>query len=197
MGIISILTFSLIALLGMGLFARGAELGWVVWGVRPAFVLMALIAITALLTPEPYRDLARGVLRATGSERRIEALDEAFVLDDLAVELDARARSLLDRVGGLLGGGADSDTLLPELPAGVQAGFFENEVYPVVVLTVAWILRASALLLSLAGMVALVALDIAARAAASLSAERARVGELEARIQLLEHRAGMPSGTAE
>lgn len=160
-------------------------------GAPLLFTALAAVAVTAVWLPVPYEALADAGLRAAGLHERLRALDAAVPVDALA----QGSADLLDRVTDLFGRvTGQRPESLPEdgaPPAETAApGLVERSLYPGLVAIVALVVRAGALAVALAGMVATVALGWAARAVRAGRAVRAQAADLEARVAALERRAG-------
>lgn len=219
MSALLISALGLVALIALGFVVAGRAGTGVGAGFEaatwPLFGLLTAIALSALLLPDAYRPVADGVLRISGVHDRLRSVDEAIEstlrLDELAA-MGARSRDMLGRVRDLFGGetedGADStdggeqDGSATDADPGIGAdaetepevGLVEAAVRPLLVDTMALVIRALALAGSLAGMLALVALRTAAKATRAAGGSRTRVDALEARVASLEERLQRASG---
>lgn len=184
----------------------------------PIFGLLTAIALSALFAPRVYTPVADAVLRIAGVDERLRSLDVAIEdtlrLEELAA-IGARSRDMIGRVRDLLGGGAEDgsgaeggvdglgadagaasgDSAADQGPeAGSESpGLVESAMRPLLVDTLALMIRALAFAGSLAGMLGLATVRMATRATRAAGRSRARMEALEARIAALETRGGGPA----
>ncbi len=198
---LGIIALGALGFVAAGRAGAGAGLDAATW---PLFGLMTAIALSSLLLPRAYQPIAGGVLRFAGIDDRLRSVDEAIEdtlrLEELAA-IGARSRDMIGRVRDLLGGGAedesggDADVESSESAADTDAGsepagLVEAAIRPLLIDTLALVIRALALAGSLAGMLALVAVRIAVRATRAAGGSRAHIEALEGRIASMEARLG-------
>jgi len=142
--------------------------------MKPLLALLAILGLSAVFVPAPYEALAEASLEPLG------VLDRAREMDADFARVTELPGGLLDLARDFLGRPA------PEaLPAGA-GGFFEGNLARLLVPIVAAFLRVAVLVLSLAGLLVVLALSYAGRAVAEVRALRASQAELQARVARLE-----------
>lgn len=175
-----------IGLIGLAvlLVARGGVAETITSGLAPlVFALLVAVAVAAIWMPAPYEALADWGLRAAGLQQRLEALDDAVPIDSIK----ERSADVFGRLGDLLGRAPAVDEG-PSADAADAPGLVERSLYPGLVAAIALVLRGAALGVSLAGMLATVALGWAAGAVRAGRRARENVLSLEARVAALERR---------
>jgi len=151
------------------------------------FVALAAVAITSIWVPAPYEALADWGLRAAGLHQRIQSLDAAVPIDRLA----DRSADLFGRIADLFGAAPAEDAAPSaggDSGAAAEPGLVERSLYPGFVAVIALVLRAGALAVAAAGMLAALALGWAAGAVRASRRARADAVSLEARVAALEAR---------
>ena len=208
---LAIIALAVFAFVFSGRVGAGDGLEAAAW---PLFAILTALALSSLFLPSAYDPVASGVLHVAGVDDRLHAVDEAISetlrLDDLAA-IETKSRDLLGRLRGFISRGAEAEPApgsadgTVDLETGkpgstttggeTATGLVEAAVMPMLVNLLALALRAGALAGSLIGLLALVALRIAARATQATGKSRSRVDALEARVAELEQRLERESGS--
>lgn len=142
------------------------------------FVGLAVVALTAVFVPDLYQRAATISLEQTGVLAQVRQLDDQLVLNDVA---DVSG-DLLGRIQDFLGQPTPAPPAVPR----PETRLIEQNLFPGLVSIVSTLFRIGALLLSLSGMVAVVALQYASALYVDRSDLRAAMGALEGRVAGLE-----------
>lgn len=199
MGALAVTVVVFIGLLAAALVYREQAAAFLVSGSGVLFVALALVALSTMWLPGVYRSAANGALVALGVRDQIRTIDERFVLNDVvegsgalldaARDLSDGTTSLLDLAAALLGRTEEAPDAAP--PAEVAPSrILEDNVYPALVGVVAVVFRIGALVVSLAGLVAVAALSYASSLMGEVGRLRRQQSVLEARVAALEAAGG-------
>lgn len=186
---LELIVVALIAVMAVALIFRDRIALGVFASAGVVFVCLAVVALTAVFAPGLYRRAAELSLDQTGVLDQVRQLDDQLLFNDVA---DV-SEDLLDRFQDFLGQPA------PAPPAANKEGtrLIEQNLFPGLVTIVSTLFRIGALLLSLSGMVALVALQYASALYVDRRNLRADVAALERRVAGLETGLALTAGPAE
>jgi hypothetical protein len=150
------------------------------------FVVLALIALSAVFVPGIYESAAENTLSSIGLTAQIQQLDDQL---SAFTGVAAAGSDLLSRLRGALG-----DQTVPQLPAppSGSAGMVSNLVMPGLTSLLATIYRIAALIIALSALVALVALNYAAYVINESRRLSTTVTTLESRMERLEAPGSVP-----
>lgn len=199
MGALAVTVVVFIGLLAAALVYREQAAAFLASGSGVLFVALALVALSTIWLPGAYRSAADGALVALGVRDQIRTIDDAFVLNDVvegssalldaARDLSDGTTGLLDLAAALLGRTADAPDATPP-PDVAPSRILEDNVYPALVGVVAVVFRIGALVVSLAGLVAVVALSYASSLMGEVGRLRRQQSVLESRVAALEAAGG-------
>jgi hypothetical protein len=173
----------IIAVLAAALVFRDRIASGISASAAVVFVCLAVVALTAVFAPDLYRRAATASLEQIGVLAQVRSLDDQLVLNDVA---DVSG-DLLGRVQEFLGQPAPAPSTTPREPTRL----IEQNLFPGLVSIVAALFRLGALVLSLSGMVGLVALNFAAALYADRQRMQTEVAALQARVASLEAERGV------
>ena len=206
MGLIAFFVLLLVVLLAAALLLRERVASTVEALAVIAFVVMAVMALSALFMPGIYDSAADKTLKATGVHSQVQQMDEKLSVVNQVADLaqsdsvgEAALEAVLqsDAVDSLLGrlglnakdltkrrNGSDNGSE-PESPV-KPTRLIEDNLYPGLVSMLGAIYRVFSLITSVAGMIGVVALAFAASVVKGTRRTLNTVADLEQRVAQLE-----------
>ncbi|MFQ5493399.1 MAG: hypothetical protein ACE5DX_04540 [Candidatus Dojkabacteria bacterium] len=175
MNVVTIVVLVIVVALSIVFFLRSKVKEVLAVSLKFIFPLLALLVLSALFVPQGYEAVARFSLEQTGTLETIRGFDEQL---DPILSLPV---NLLQGFSDIFSPSEDSDT--SEVP---EAGFVESKVFPLLVSSSTLILRASAIVLGVLGMAAVIYMSYGFQDVSENMKLKGKIKELEERLRRLE-----------
>jgi hypothetical protein len=141
------------------------------------FIVMVLVALSALFLPQIYRGVADFTLTTAGTYQNMQKLDTQV---NTVIQAP---QNILDAIGNFLTGKQNEDKK-------TDNGFFVNSLYPSLVDTLGFFYRIFALILSIAALVAIIYFSYNFQSVDAMDKLKHRVDLLEKELKALRQGTG-------
>lgn len=174
MDVLTVCITLVILCLGGLFFLRWKIVGLMSWGLKLAFPILLVIALSALFLPQVYNSGADLMLRQAGTYTTIRSLDKNIAA------IGNVPGNILGNLGNIFNSGGSTQTNSD------KPGFLESQLYVSLINLIGFLLRIFTLILSLIGMGVVLYLSYSTAGVTQSAELQIRVKQLEERLSALE-----------